>query len=109
MSKQPLCIAELVPTTLAPVIVNGVISTRANVTIIQNAGNILVKLGDGWTMRPGEKIQFGAWESLVVLKLDLRVTFSGTSLIPDEADNPLVEVFEMKVANVAQLSDYVDK
>lgn len=106
---KELCIDELVPTTQAPIVTNGEIQARSNVVMVQNAGNTLVLLGDGWTMRPGEKIQFGAFESDVVLLINLRVTFSGGSLIPDEEANNLVEVFEMKVANVPQLNDYKDQ
>lgn len=103
------CIDELVPTTMPQILTNGVIQARSNVVIIQNAGNVLVNLGDGWTMRPGEKIQFGSFESAVILRVNLRVTFTGGSLIPGQDANQLVEVFEMKVANVSKLNDYVDQ
>lgn len=106
MSKQ---IIEIVPTTLMPVFANTSVTVRSNVVIIQNAGNILVTLDDGWTLRPGEKISFGSWENMVVIRHTFRVRFTGSSLIPDEADNPVVEIYEMKVANVPALADYVDQ
>lgn len=106
MSKQ---IIEIVPTTLMPVFANTSVTVRSNVVIIQNAGNILVTLDDGWTLRPGEKISFGSWENAVVIRHTFRVRFTGSSLIPDEADNPVVEIYEMKVANVPALADYVDQ
>lgn len=102
-------ILEIVPTTLMPVFANTNITVRSNVVIIQNAGNILVTLDDGWTLRPGEKVSFGSWENAVIIRHTFNVRFTGTSLIPDEADNPLLQVYEMKVANILALSDYVDQ
>lgn len=102
-------ILEIVPTTLMPVFANTSVTVRSNVVIIQNAGNILVTLDDGWTLRPGEKVSFGSWENAVVIRHTFRVRFTGSSLIPGEEDNPVVEIYEMKVANIQVLSDYVDQ
>lgn len=106
MSK--LSIIEVVPSTRQPIISATNVLVRANVVTIQNAGNILVILDDGWTLRPGEKISFGNYQANVIIRHTYKVRFSGTSLIPGEDDNPLVEVYEMLVANYHDLADYED-
>lgn len=100
---------EMVPNTAMPFIMNGQLVARSNVVIVQNAGNILVTLDDAWTLRPGEKLQFGSYDNLGIIRLTFLVKFSGSSLIPGEDDNPLLEVIEVKAANIPALSDYEDQ
>lgn len=101
-------IIEVVPTAEMQMFTNGPMAVRCNVVIIQNAGNTLVTLDDGWDLRPGEKISFGNYEWNVIIRHTFSVRFGTTSLIPDEEPNPLAQFYTMRAANFHQLSDYED-
>lgn len=93
---------------LQPLTSNGRLSSRANAVILQNQGNVDILLDSGFTLEPGQCLEWGNTSELNTVKVDMNVRFLPDTVPPGEEVIQILQVIELK-ANMTTTGYYIDQ
>ena len=91
-----------------PITTSGRISSRANAVIIQNQGNVNVILDGGYTLEPGQCLEWANTSELNTVKVDMTVQFQTSTVPPGEEVVQRLEMIELQ-ANLTGTGYYIDQ
>lgn len=86
--------------------ISGRYSSRANAVIFQNQGNCDLIIDDGFTLEPGQSLEFGNYAEINTLKMDVTVKFLPGTAVGEPVQR--LEIIEM-IQNVKGQGFYIDQ